>query len=165
MSEDEGWTTVHKKVKQPKQKTNDITNKNNTDYYIDYNTSNTSNTNNNYDQVSFQDWKTITFRKKPKPTKVLTDRHDLATDKSRHLSKIDRQEDPQIQKVNPNLSKKIQEYRNKNQLNQTELAHLMNVPLNILKNYENGKANHDIQITQKINFFMQKNPTIKSQQK
>lgn len=152
--QDDGWTTVRYKPRKPKNKSGQ-SDPNQSYQSQSYQQDDYSNSTYGQVSTSFQDWKTVTLRKKPKPQKVLTQRSLLSTNKSRHMNKLDDAEDAQkLKRVSPNLSKKIRTYRAEHQLSQAELAQLMNITTNTLKEYESGKALNDMTTTQTINNFL-----------
>ena len=145
MSDDEGWTTVQYKKNKPK-------NPNYSSYTPDKN--------------SGWDDDTVIFRKKPdyskagkrkairegKYTTVATgkvgqrDNYD-----PKRMTKLDNATDTEkLRTVTKAFSRKIQKARNSQGLSQKELASKMNVPLNVVNQYEKGTAIADGTTIQKF---------------
>lgn len=82
-------------------------------------------------QYSDQDWKTVILTKST-PYKE--------TSNEKPKPKIDENEIVKPKKIDYNLKKSIQQARLNKKMSQKQLANLMNVPIQTIVNYENGKA-------------------------
>ena len=67
------------------------------------------------------------------------------------LSKIENEtENIKVEKINKSISQEIRNNRTKFNLKQKDLANIINVPLQIIQQYENGTSQSDIKILLKL---------------
>ena len=98
---------------------------------------------------NFQDWETVTFKKGPNK-KNNKDAPKLSDEEIR-LRKVENSEDPQKQnKMNLKHCQLIQQGRLQKKVTQKDLANKLNVDVNTLSQYENGKIVPNRQILNKI---------------
>lgn len=81
----------------------------------------------------YQDWKPVILRKNTKPKQTHTSRPSKKND-------LDDPDYVSKKKVSHKLKMQIQHARQAKKLTQKELANKCNIPLNIVRDYENGKA-------------------------
>lgn len=96
--------------------------------------------NQGHDYLSLhQDWNDITLSKKNVSTKNKV--HFTPNTNAIYLNNLDNQTDAfKLKHVDKALSKKIIDYRKVNNLTQVQLAHKLNLKLDIISSYENGSA-------------------------
>ena len=109
-----------------------------------------------YPTLGHQDWETTTINHKEKYKKKLNIPRYSQVDS--HLAKIDQEtEILSHKKVNSDLSLRINNYRQDHHLTQDQLALKLNLRVDLVKNYENGTAIHDLTIVNKFNHLLSKN--------
>lgn len=111
-----------------------------------------------YPSFGHQDWNNVKFYKKSLQKSNINNHHNMM-DEQKHMTKIaDNDDIVKPKKVKPELSKKIARYRLDNKLTQVQLAHKINLHVNIVKSYENGSAIHNPAMTSKFyRLFQTKN--------
>jgi putative transcription factor len=113
--------------------------------------------------MDHQDWKPLVLKKTGKALeKMQRNRGETesvkkygsggnAQQKSENLKKIeDETETFRIESVSHDLKVKIQQARTAKKLSQKDLANKMNVNVNVIQDYENGKAKPDPQMLNKM---------------
>ena len=100
---------------------------------------------------SFQDWEPVIVRKpapkssaeaKKRGYKVTTKKKDTSNKLYKNDSNLKNLEDDVVvpKKISFNVKITIQKARAANKMTQAQLAQRLNLPLNMIKNYESGKA-------------------------
>lgn len=103
-----------------------------------------------------QDWDQVTFKGSQGSRKSMVTtkekRPQRLRDEARHLAKIDEETETfHHKRVSKDLSRKIQHYRTSNHLTQRELAQKLNLPVDVVQDYEKGSAIPDTLTTNKFN--------------
>ena len=91
-----------------------------------------------YDSGKFQDWDTITFKKRSTNTKTSENKDVKLSDEAHRLRKIENSEDTKHQKIDPKFCRLIQSARVQRKMSQKELANKLNMDLNTISQYERG---------------------------
>lgn len=103
--------------------------------------------------MEHQDWHTITYKNQKKLTKEEKIKQQNSSG-TKDFKKLDSDEPPVPNKLNHNLKLLIQKRRQELNLSQKDLANKINVKVNIINDYETGKAIPDKIILRKIKNFL-----------
>lgn len=98
--------------------------------------------------MQHQDWEPVVWSKK-KPLAKDTPKYQNPAGTSQ-FKKLDSDDPPPPQSINMNIAKQIQQARMAKNLNQKQLAVLINVQSCVINAYESGKENPPKPILQKI---------------
>lgn len=103
------------------------------------------------DNGSFQDWETVTFKKKKDNSAPKTNNNMKLSDEAIRLQKVENNEDVQkTDKMSLKQCQIIQKGRLAKKMTQKELANKLNIDVNTVAQYENGKIVPNKQILNKI---------------
>jgi ribosome-binding protein aMBF1 (putative translation factor) len=102
-----------------------------------------------------QDWTHVTFNTKQKREGALPDNKTIGRRQPRQLAtQLPRDRVHPVKTISREFSDSIRNARNSQEMTQGDLAKSMNLPLSVVKSYENGTAIYNGQLIERFNLAL-----------